>query len=140
MTTVAKGTVQGDTWTYDDEGTAAGQPVQVALHLEDRDAGLVKLQVGAAWPRQEVDANPGGDVHSGEIIEKRSGESRDRELGKKKKKKISILVLPPPHLQASCSLLLIPCSRHVLEEIPGDEAVEMECRAGAFRNACVRFG
>ena len=34
MTTVAKGTVQGDTWTYVDEGTGAGQPYKSRFILK----------------------------------------------------------------------------------------------------------
>ncbi len=34
MTTVAKGTVQGDTWTYEDEGTMGGQPYKSRFILK----------------------------------------------------------------------------------------------------------
>jgi hypothetical protein len=34
MTTVPKGTVQGDTWTYNDEGTMGGQPYKARFVLK----------------------------------------------------------------------------------------------------------
>jgi hypothetical protein len=34
MTSVAKGTVQGDTWTYNDEGTMGGQPYKSRVVLK----------------------------------------------------------------------------------------------------------
>lgn len=34
MTTVPKGTVQGDTWTYNDEGTMGGQPYKSKMVLK----------------------------------------------------------------------------------------------------------